>query len=86
MWSALTKAERDQRRGEGQRRYAGRGLCTACYQYLRVNGGLEAFSPDRGIAGVCIRCGGQVAVNLHRLCRDCIEVVTQLQEQDRWSA
>lgn len=76
----------------GFKRQCGRGVCVNCYERYRKAGRLDELSFVRGVAStgdesakVCTRCGIKHK-RVENLCQDCLAIVTELGELDRWSA
>jgi 5-methylcytosine-specific restriction endonuclease McrA len=65
------------------KRYAGRGICSACYRYLSVHGGLDDYprvlaEPNSKVP--CSNCGESVKIYAYGLCKKCYSKLPERKE------
>lgn len=87
-----TSEEKARCRALGWKRQCGRGVCVNCYERYRKAGRLGELSYVRGVAEqddttakVCTRCGIKHKTETD-LCQDCVVIVSDLGELERWAS
>lgn len=88
----VTAAQRVELRARGMRRVIARGLCTTCHQRHRRAGTLARFTVADAnpitwhVQPACTRCGVRRELEPSNLCGDCLLVVGDLGEAERWAS